>query len=386
MKGPLFLALFIVFVFRFEAQTTYSCSAASTVCGCSSGSVHAEFYATYFNDVQSFFSTTSVTVSRYDAAINYSTNGGWGSIVPPATGSTADPNSFSTRWSGRLSLAAGTYTFWLTSDDASWLWLGGNALAATPSNTTAFINNSGLHSSATVSASAIFTTNCLQDFKLHYGENTGSNICILEYGCTALGIARQAVPSAAMCGCMSNAVLPIELKDFYGNANKDNVMLYWSTATEQNNRLFTVFRSTDGISWSLLGQQSGGGTTESTRKYTMQDNSPLFGTNYYYLTQTDDDGTMKKFDVISVDFSDNNSYLKLFPNPFQDKFMITSSTAWTSADAFELYDSFGMPVNLSWTQTDSYTIEMKTVDLPKGYYTLKIHTAYQVIVKKLVKG
>jgi hypothetical protein len=386
MKKTLFFTGLLLSTLPFLSQTTFSCTSATSVCPCGAGGSLAQFYAGYFNDVQTYFTSNSPTITRNDPKIDFTADNSWGSIVPPASGSNANPDTYSCRWSGRIYLAAGTYSFWLTSDDASWLWMGSSALAANPTAGTAFINNGGLHAAATVMSVGIFTTNCWQDFKLHFGENGGQNRCNLEYASTGLGISRQAIPGPAYCPCMSNAVLPITLNKFYAYASKDNITVYWKTETEKNNRLFKVYKSADGFNWSLLGEQSGAGTTYGAREYTMTDHKPLPGINYYYLEQVDADGGSEKFDPVWVDFNRSETYLKLFPNPFQDKFRVSASTAWNEGESLEIYNSLGAAMDLPVSKADKYTFELNTADLPSGSYIVKIKTAYQVIVRKLVKS
>lgn len=385
MKKIIWIVLFNLAILSCVAQTTFSCTSAGTTCPCTYGTSFAEFYANYHGDVQSFFSTTTAGLSRNDATINYATDNGWGSIVPPAANNNADPNNYSTRWSGRIYLAAGTYTFWLTSDDGSYFWMGGNALVVNPTTATAFINNGGLHSPATVSSVGIFTNNCLQDFKLHFGEQGGNNRCVLEYGSTGLGIARQVIPASLFCPCMSITNLPVGLTNFYGTANKENITLGWATAMERDNLRFTVYKSGDGINWTELGERPGSGTSTTARKYSLTDNQPEPGLNYYYLAQTDEDGAVEKFNIITVDFNNTKLYIKLFPNPFTDRFTITSTSEWRSIDVISVYDALGLPVTVPVSKQNKFNLELNTSALPKGSYIVKIQSAYQVIVKRMVK-
>jgi hypothetical protein len=385
MKKLIITFLLFVSVQAYFSQTTFSCSGASTVCSCGSGAT-GQYYAGYFNDVQTYFTTNTVGLTRNDATINFATDNGWGAIVPPAGGSLANPETYSTRWYGRIYLAAGTYTFWLTSDDASYLWLGSNALAANPTTATSFINNGGLHSPATVAAVAIFTSNCLQDFKIHFGENGGNNRAVLEYGSTGLSIARQVVPTAALCACMSSGPLPINLTSFYAEPTKENVALVWKTATEQNNKLFTLYKSSDAQNWTVLGETPGSGTSSERKEYKMVDENPFKGINYYYLMQTDNDGTTKKFPLIYYDYNDNENYLKVFPNPFKDKITLISSAEFDNLSGVQVFDALQKQIQLPMHQISSSELELNTGNLERGFYTLKITTAYRTIIKKIVKS
>jgi hypothetical protein len=384
MKNRLLFIGFLLSQNFLFAQTTFSCTSSGTVCPCASG-VRAEYYSGYFNDVQTYFTTNSPGLTRTESVINYNVNN-WGTIVPPAGGNNTNPEYFSTRFSGRIYLAAGTYTFYLTSDDACFLWLGPNALVANPTSGSAFINNGGLHSPATVASVAIFTANCLQDFKIHYGENTGDNRAILEYASTGLGITRRVVPNNVLCSCMSSYPLPVELLKFYAEYRENQIQLHWSTATEKNNDFFTLYRSADGENWEVLKQLPGAGNSLYKQNYTVTDPQPLPGLNYYYLAQTDHDGTSKRFHTIYFDLNDRENLVKVYPNPFQDKCEVVSS--WPLREDMSdihLKDALGTTHQVIMRKKDKYTVELRTSELAPGKYTLHINTPEGRIVKKLIR-
>ena len=170
--------------------------------GLAASGLSADYYPGYFNDDLSFFANTTPGLRRIDPQLNFSGNttdpNGWGSITPPATGNGADPNQFSTRHRGSIRVpVAGTYTFYLTSDDASYLWVGGSALAPTLGNAT--INNSGRHGDVTVTGTVTLAAG-LHEVLVYYGEDGGGNTLRLEYaGPAGSGIGRQVVPNAALC-------------------------------------------------------------------------------------------------------------------------------------------------------------------------------------------
>lgn len=384
IKGLILFGLIVFSTTKTFCQTTFSCTASGTLCPCSSGAT-GEYYAGYFNDVHTFYTSTTVGLTRNESTIGYATDN-WGSIVPPAAGSNANPETYSTRFSGRIFVAAGTYTFYLTSDDACYFFLGGNALIANPTSANSLINNGGLHSPSTASAVAIFTANCLQDFKIHYGENTGNNRCVLEYQAAGLSIARQVVPNGAMCACMSSSPLPIQLLKFYAQLRDGTVNLNWSTASELNNDHFTVFKSKDGMSWYELTQIPGSGTSNKMVNYSLDDPEICTGLNYYYLRQTDKDGTSKNYDIITFDVSNRNNFVKIYPNPFQNKLIVVSSTEISLTADILIHDAFGSLINLPILKVDKYTLEINTHELAAGTYVIKIKTASGIIAKRLLKN
>jgi len=115
-----------------------------------------------------------------------------------------------------------------------------------------------------------------------------------------------------------NYPLPIELIDFNGKYINDNkIELYWTTATEINNDYFTIEKSSDLNSWSILTTVKGAGNSNTMLNYSCFDNNPYIGTtNYYRLKQTDYNGKFTYFKPISIDGKANNNFeVNVFPNP-----------------------------------------------------------------------
>jgi len=114
--------------------------------------------------------------------------------------------------------------------------------------------------------------------------------------------------------------LPIVLQNFDGKAQADNNMVYWTTATEINNSYFTIEKSEDAISWSVLGRHEGAGNSNILNNYTMIDPVP-FKITYYRLSQTDYNGETKTFSTIVVNREQGSATGHVFgfyPNPVSD--------------------------------------------------------------------
>lgn len=89
-----------------------------------------------------------------------------------------------------------------------------------------------------------------------------------------------------------NPVLPVELTSFSARAEGSSARLDWRTASERDNEGFQVQRSADGIEWEDLEFVPGSGTTTGERAYSLTDEEPLAGNNYYRLRQMDFDGNV----------------------------------------------------------------------------------------------
>lgn len=174
--------------------------------GPASSGLSADYYAGYFADNLAFFGSTTPGLTRIDPQLGFSSSSttdanGWGNIIPPATaagGAPTDPDNFSSRYRGGINIpTAGVYTFYLTSDDASYLWVDGAAFAPTIANAT--INNGGLHGPVTVQTTVTLSAG-LHNVLVYFGEQGGGNTLTLEYSSTAgAGISRQIVPNSALC-------------------------------------------------------------------------------------------------------------------------------------------------------------------------------------------
>lgn len=99
-------------------------------------------------------------------------------------------------------------------------------------------------------------------------------------------------------------ILPTELTEFmatyHEKENKNEVI--WRTQSERFNDHFTLERSIDGSSWTMINKQEGAENSTSPIDYKHDDLDYLPGQiNYYRLSQTDFDGETTVYDYIAVD-------------------------------------------------------------------------------------
>ncbi|AWM34339.1 Ig-like domain-containing protein [Hymenobacter nivis] len=165
-----------------------------------SSGLYAEYYAGYFNGSMTYFSSNSPGLVRTDGTVNFPNQNSFGGVVPPATGNADNPDSFSARYRGSINIAvAGSYSFTLSSDDASLLWLDGAALAptTTPANYLAAASyNRPQTRTVTLSAG-------VHNVLIYYGENTGGNYLTLQYNGPDTGGSTVIVPNSVLCASMS---------------------------------------------------------------------------------------------------------------------------------------------------------------------------------------
>jgi hypothetical protein len=126
-----------------------------------------------------------------------------------------------------------------------------------------------------------------------------------------LGIAAQTVTFPILSG----GPLAITLTGFNAEAVKEKVKLNWSTVSEINNDYFSIERSTDGVSWTVLKTITGATNSSTLRNYEWLDEKPVVGNLYYRLKQTDFDGRFTYSITRLVKYTTgNNIYAYPVPN------------------------------------------------------------------------
>lgn len=131
-------------------------------------------YSGYFNDVVSFFATATPASVGGNPATSVQTT----SIFEPATD---DGSNFSCQWLGYFKpTTSETYTFFTSSDDASYVWVGSNAVTGfTTAN--AVVNNGGLHGNTEKFGSIALTAGTYYPIRIQFGELNGGDVMTFNY-------------------------------------------------------------------------------------------------------------------------------------------------------------------------------------------------------------
>jgi hypothetical protein len=115
-------------------------------------------------------------------------------------------------------------------------------------------------------------------------------------------------------GELVGGALPIKLSLFIAAVENYSIELKWSTSSEINFDYFNVEKSTSGENFSTLAKIPGHGTSYERHDYSLIDQNPFIGKNYYRLTSIDFDGYTEVFKVIAVDYSAEKDF-SVYPNP-----------------------------------------------------------------------
>lgn len=127
-------------------------------------------------------------------------------------------------------------------------------------------------------------------------------------GATVTASATQSLPLTI--------VLPLELIDFSGKENKDNIQLNWQTANERNVSYFSIEKSSDATDKFIgIGEVKATGNTATPQYYSLLDAQPS-RLNYYRLKMVDNDGTFQYSKTISFEGKNKSKdNIAFYPNP-----------------------------------------------------------------------
>ncbi len=102
----------------------------------------------------------------------------------------------------------------------------------------------------------------------------------------------------------ANGILPIDLISFSISNRDKNAILYWSTASENNNDYFEIQSSSDNQYFKPIGAVKGAKNSTTERKYQFLVREINQGVNYFRIKQVDLNGDYSYTPIIS--FSNSN--------------------------------------------------------------------------------
>ncbi len=171
-----------------------------------------------------------------------------------------------------------------------------------------------------------------------------------------------------------NQLLPINFAGFTVTKKNNTAFIQWSTAFEQNNKGFSIERSSDAVNWKQINFINGSNAGTAARNYSATDAAPVTGINYYRIKQVDFDGKAVYTATASLSFDKiNSTKLSLFPNPAKDKFTIALSAIESSA-TFTIVSSNGKVVKtVIFNKSQANSVQtISAGNLPRGLYLVQL--------------
>jgi Lamin Tail Domain len=162
------------------------------------------------------------------------------------------------------------------------------------------------------------------------------------------------------------------------------VNIRWETAQEINSNVFILERSRNAIDYKTIAKIEAAGESNITKRYSFTDESALFGTNYYRLSQIDKDGTMQVFRPQAVIIDDASLPFGVFSNPvFQNIFNVKVEDA--DEANFVMNDLNGRLISLKTNKLTQTIVEITpTENLSLGMYIIQVQTLGSLKMHKVM--
>jgi len=179
-------------------------------------------------------------------------------------------------------------------------------------------------------------------------------------------------------------VLPVKLTAFNANEKNGTIRLNWSTASETNASHYNILRSATAVNFVKIDQVSAKGTTSNVSNYSVVDEKPLPGTNYYQLQQVDFDGNSETFGPVSATIPVPKTDFSILKQGSNIELNIYSAKAQNGK--IEITDINGKINHRQSTQLEKgfNKITVAAEKLPKGLNVVVLNTTEGKAAKKAV--
>lgn len=186
-----------------------------------------------------------------------------------------------------------------------------------------------------------------------------------------------------------DTTVPVELSSFTAHQIDQNVVLNWTTITENNNSGFEVQRRNESKDWKTLSFIPGHGTTTEPSNYSYQDAINSSGKIEYRLKQIDFNGTFEYSDIVEIEVTPVLEYqlAQNYPNPFNPSTVISFTVAERSNISLSVFNILGEQVATlvnGMKDAGNYQVEFNAVDLPSGMYVYRLEAGNFVSTRKMM--
>ena len=144
------------------------------------------------------------------------------------------------------------------------------------------------------------------------------------------------------------------------------VILHWATSFEENNSLFIVEKSIDGLEFTNLGAVKAVGNSEKSNQYSFLDNSGNKEKTYYRLRQVNINGTYNFSKVLVLQKENTN------------QFMVSHTSDVMAKELFEISLDSKIEANLQYTLKDWKGNILNVVEQPvsEGLNTFEVNLSH----------
>lgn len=198
------------------------------------------------------------------------------------------------------------------------------------------------------------------------GLITGFSIAYVEPGTNYLSAQNNEA-------CLGS--FPVEWLAFQVEQVNRDAIIYWATASEQNNSHFNIERSFDKLSFQPIGQMDGQGNSNEIKEYNFTDSDIVSYAQeriYYRIKQTDIDGAIDYSNIYQLNLlsEDHLTDINIFPNPAIDEVTISIHGSPDERVSLKIFSITGTVMKETIGTPRDYLIQIG--NWPSGTYIAKI--------------
>lgn len=191
----------------------------------------------------------------------------------------------------------------------------------------------------------------------------------------------------------SGTALPVSIVSFKAQSSGGDVVLYWKTAAEVNNKGWEIERMLEnsGRGWMSLAAVNGAGNSSVMKTYQYTDLGPGEGTFIYRLKQTDFNGAVNYSDALQVrsQLAAKDGVLNVFPNPFKSSATLNYSLNKSCNVSWQVRDPYGRLVLSQaeeFQKAGNYQRSFGTSLLNDGVYIISLKMGDDIVSRMAVKN
>ena len=219
-------------------------------------------------------------------------------------------------------------------------------------------------------------------FGHYHNNNWDLDVQMAASGSGPYTLTRNHITSFSPFGDDENGgVLPVTLASFNGKTLGQVNVLDWTTLSEINTNNFDLERSADGIHFRSIGQLKAAGHSVQALHYSLTDEQPLAGMNYYRLRTNDLDHSIHYSEIVGLYQGATGFGVSIFPNPSSGKIHVHLQDEVTDAN-IQVFDLQGR-LQGSGTLTGK-ELDMDLGNLPAGVYMMQVQSGSKRFLSKLI--
>jgi hypothetical protein len=162
-------------------------------------------------------------------------------------------------------------------------------------------------------------------------------------------------------------VLPVSVYNFTATAKNNTSLLNWSASDDMEISQFEVERSTDGANFSPIGAVP---ATSAATDYSLVDQHPASGMNYYRIVIENTDGTTTYSQIRTVDMT-AGAAISIWPIPATSNVYVSVGKAGAGTSV-RLINAVGQILQTSMVTGIGQVITMDISSYPAGTYIVQV--------------